>query len=643
MAVNTGETPDTNVPPAPSAPSQAHAFQQPPFQQTQQTQQAQPGMEKRWSFRNDRALSPLGNGLGTEDFSKMKEKLADLVKGSHEDLKLELLDFNRSTYTDLDYSVFVIAGYLAKQPNLGIAYHTIIMESTGEKLVPIMGNVNGQPIEIMRAPEEAFNDILANIILSEMRKRFWGQYPNVSFFATDGVVVGRTFTVSNDTHVYRLARNVALAVGTELSMHQPDFTDINLFKLDNDSNLVINIAFQSAPVEDDAGQVIRSDIMIGFSSNSTSNNNRQMMNTPNRSMNISEVNAYMDLLWAPPEYSVPYGAYQQPYQNNNPFQQPNPMMQGQKYVGRLVITNVVSNFGYTPGSILLALYTAMSMQENSNWVQYYRPSPSKGLDLKDVGALGIEANFENNSSGFGTRIDTKSESFTLNMLGLLITNLIRPQLVISIDVPRCGASTWYESVFVAAANGKQGAIDSIVATADDLTNGLFSKRYNPSMPMFVDVGNQVHLGYYNDSAGQRRDIRDIDYLAVANLVGETSPNLIRDWSDTFVQGQYPMDQRLDARKKMIMSFTRESAEFTGFADRVTFSGEFLTTLSRCIQESNMRVQINTPLSGDLFNNARAAANFITTGMIQPGGSMFNINTGFAGYNSQGSGMYSRWY
>ena len=81
-----------------------------------------------------------------------------------------------------------------------------------------------------------------------------------------------------------------------------------------------------------------------------------------------------------------------------------------KYVSRFV-TALESHDILTVGTQLLALLPAMSLRENNQWANAFRPAPfNNGIDLRDIGAIGIEVNFENNPTGVGSRIDTKSAS-----------------------------------------------------------------------------------------------------------------------------------------------------------------------------------------------------------------------------------------
>ena len=594
----------------------------------QQTGQAQQAPKKNLFFKGGMFGSPLGNGQFTEVYKKTKEKLTELFKSANEDFKISVLGIDRVENSSLAYSVLLVCGRLASDTTNTLAYHVLLLEATGDRPMPLLVQVDNQQVEIYRTASDAVDDILIN----EVRKLLNVQMGVKNPIATDVTVVGKQFDPENNSHLYRVARNAALAVGTALEMSQSGFTDINLRDSDLDTNLAINIQFQNTQNEDDVGNVLRSDVMIGFSAVSNTNN-RRSLNSGSANDLISEIDGFIDVMWNP---VVPAGF--------NPYMpmQATGMMPTQKYVARMIITNILCNKTYTPAGVLLALYTALTLSDSNNWVQYFRPIHTQGVDLKDIGALAIEANFENNPSGFGSRVDTKSESFSLGDLGKLVAALIQPGLIYSIDVPESGPETWFESVFAAAADGHASAVEDIVNAANSLTNGNFGKFWTSKRVITPTADGRIHMGHYVDPTGKLRDIRDIDYIAVANLAGETNPQLIQAWSDTFTRLEYKEELRLHHRKKIIMALTRETAEITGFARRITFDSNFLEALAGGIQTCGMSVAINTPLSGDLFSNQRAAAKFMSAGLMNPTQSMFNIRSMMGGGFGQHSHGYTRY-
>ena len=567
----------------------------------------------RWSFHGAGLFAaPISRGVGSEYYNKLKDNLIEIYKQANDQVEIGIIDLDNTAEPALAFSAMVVAMRHKKDMNTGVAYHVLLIEATGEKITPIFETINNQQVEIMRVTSDAIDEVLMSKVLDKVRKAF----PTGPWNSTDATVVPASFNPEDKIAVHRLALNAGLANGTELEIRVNGFKDLNLNTIQNDSTLNINIGFNRQQIEDAVGTPMRSDLLLNFASkkNNQQGQRNVSVNSGDKEVKISELSGFIDLIWSPVN---PMGMF-------NPYAQVQPT-QTQKYAARLVITNLASNFSYTPGSVLLSLVTAMSLRDDNNWIQAFRPTAMTGkeIDMTDIGALNIEANLSNEPSGFGTRIDTKSDNFKLEDLGQLVAALIQPGLIISMDCPESGPQAWYLSLFSAAANGSSAAYNIIYDAANRLTNGSFGKHMPHGTPMFTDMNNRVHVGTWIDRNGNKRDIRDIDHLAVCNLVGDRNPQLIRDFSDTYLRTQYPLPLRLAARKKILSGLTNETATFNGFAQRVTFTAVFLDALIKGIKDTGLGVRVNTPLTGSDFNNQRGVATFANSALLTPGATFMN--------------------
>lgn len=579
-----------------------------------------------WTFGTGLFAAPIARGVGSEYYAKLKTALFEVYKQTDPSVEIQLLDLDNVNEPSLVFSALIVATRNKLRLETGVAFHVLLLEATGEKIPPYFENYNGSQVEVYRVPSDAFDKELIDRALVRVQRA----YPNARAFMVDGVVVPASFNPDNKYAVHSLALNAGLATNTELVIRSKDFQDFNLARRQQDNNLNINIGFNRVQVENAVGEPMRSDVMIAFNSNRNNNQrNNQMVNSGDREVQISRISGFVDLLRVPPPNmqanSSMYGNYYTPQQ------------QGPKqiFAPRLVITNLESTVSYTPASVVLSLATALSLNDNFNWMQAFRPQPTgrNEIDLTDIGALNIDANTMNDPSGFGVRVDTKDNSFQLENLGQLISMMIQPGLIVSLDCPEFGPQSWYLSVFALAANGNTHAYDAVYAAAEELTNGNFGKAFPKGQPMFVDAGNRIHLGTWTDRNGNKRDIRDIDHLAVCNLVGERDAPVIRDWSNTFLNLQQPLLQRLAIRKKLISGLTGDTATFTGFAQRITFTQGFLSALQRGIAACGTTVNVTTPLNSSAFNDQRGVATFANSAMVMPGGQGFTQQAGFRNFNN----------
>lgn len=567
--------------------------------------------------------APISRTVGSEVYSKLRSALEETYKQTTEDVEIALIDLDNVNEPALAFSAIVVALRMKNEPKLGVAYHVLVLEATGDKPAPIYENINGQQIEILRVTSDAMDDVLMKKAEEKVRRAF----PSSSdWFNVDGTVIPANFNPDDKYAVHQLALNAGLACSTELTVRKKGFQDLNLATLPNDSSLNVNITFNRTQIADAVGNPMRSDILISFGSKrNTQGGKYASMNSGDKEVKVSEVSGFVDLVWNSMQSSSPYAVWNQQQQ----------AVPTQKYAARMILTDLKSNMAYTPASVLLSLATSLTVREENNWIQTFRPMApvSNEIDMTDIGALNIEANLLNDPSGYGTRIDTKSDSFKLTDLGQLVAALIQPGLIVSLDCPEFGPQAWYLSPFAAGAHGNVNAQRIIFDAANNLTGGAFAKHFPQGAPMFVDAGNRVHAGTWTDRHGNKRDIREIDLLAVCNLAGDRNPQAIRDWSDTFLKTQFPLAQRLAARKRMISSLTNETAVFTGFYQRVTFSAAFMGAFSEALRETGMAVRVNTPLTGADLNNQRGVAGFAQAALVAPGQTFAN-NGGFGGYQPQ---------
>ena len=558
--------------------------------------------------------APISRSLGSEFYVKLKNGLADAYKITNDPaLEITILDMDRANESALLFSSIIVAMRNKRLPDSGVAYHVLILEATGDLLPPYIETMNNQAVEILRVTADAVDDVFLRIADERIRKAF----PQGPYQMVEAEVVPLDFNPDDTVSVHQLALNIGLAIGTELETTNPNFRDLNLIDIKNDSSLVVNLAFNRSQIAGVDGHPMRSDVLVNFNSSRQRQQRGGPVNTGDREVKISELSGFIDLVWDPiVQQGGMFSAYTQPQVANAT----------QKYAARMVLTNLASDYGYTPGSILLALSTALSARDDNNWIQAFKPVATTGkeIDITDIGAVNIEANLTNEPNGFGTRIDTKADNFRLSDLGQLVAALVRPGLMISLDCPKYGPQYWYLSLFSMAASGSTNAYNLLFDTAQQLTNGHFGKNFKHGTPIFTDLDNYIHNGTWIDNKGQKRDIRDIDHVAVCNLVGERNPQFIREWSDTFLQVQYPLQMRLAARKKMISGLTQDTAVFTGFSHRVTFTGEFLNALIGGIRDTGFQVRVNTPLTGSDISNQRAVAGFAQSALIAPGQSYMSV-------------------
>lgn len=556
-----------------------------------------------------------------------KEKLA-----IDKPLEVVLLPVDNSKETSLYLSGIVVAVRNADDKSMGVSYHTLLLEGSGEPMTPRIENWNNQQIVIDRVAGDVMDAKYAQVVHAIVEKAFPGQQAR----SNSAQVVPKSFNWDDAEALRNLAVNAIYPDVTDLEQHHPAFDDIDLVRWSHDAALQTQINFNEPDRTDYSGLPVRSPLAISLTAVDNTKANNTTVNAQERTKLISRLGGFIDLIWAPdPAVNNPYGMAQQ-----GP---------SYKFSPRFVMTNLENVMRMTPASQLLAVVTALTLRENNNWFPYYQPRPQgaggKAIDLRDIGAINFEANIFNEASGYGSRIDTKGAAFTNQDLGRLLSQAIRPQLTYSLDVSECGSDTWYNEIFAAAAANSMSAQQAILEAANVLTGGFFARAYQTAESPVIVNDDRIHLGYYLGADGQKHDIREIDYLAVLNLQGDTDIGAAQAWSDTFLRTDYPINKRLAERKKMIQDLVRGDVVFTGFARRVTFTGKFLEALAIACKEAGLDTRVTSPSFGGDYTSQRASAGFLPQSAVAPGVSGL-FNQGFsgapAGAFGMGRGFGTRW-
>lgn len=573
--------------------------------------------------------APISRSVNSKIYDKLKAGLEEAYKGADSAMEIVLLDLDKSNEPALAFSSIIIAVRYKDVP-ANVAYHVLTLAATGDKLAPYYENIGSQQVEVIRVYSDAIDDVL----LQKAKNKVAAAFPRARTFFCDATVIPTDFNTEDTDAVHQVALNSGLACTTELQVRGDDWKDMNLAAMAHDTSLGVNLTFNRTQIADVVGNPMRSDIQVTFSSKRNGNQRNSSVNSGDRELKLYEASGFTDMVWAPMQNTNAFGNWN----SNVP-------VQTQKYVARLVITSLRSDLSYTPASMLLALACAQTVRDDNNWIQSFRPMAVQGMDITDIGALNYEANLMNDPSGYGARIDTKEDKFKLPDLGKLAAALVQPGMLISLDCPEYGGESWYTSMFIAASRGDQGAYAWIYRAAMELTNGEFAKNFPNGSVMFINNGNRVHLGTYVNSRNEKRDIRDFDHIAVANLVGDRDPQTLRAWSDTFLREDYPLIQRLAARKRIISALSGETAVFTGMAERVTFSRGFIEALTAGVMATGLPVNVTTPLSNSDFNDQRAVAKFAGSGLVSPGStfqSRGNMGGAYQTAGVYGNGGMHRW-
>lgn len=312
----------------------------------------------------------------------------------------------------------------------------------------------------------------------------------------------------------------------------------------------------------------------------------------------------------------------------------------QRYLPRYIITDVHSSFNFESLELqLLALAQTGLLIRNNVWANAFRPKNTKDLDIHDIGAVGLDLELTEKRA----RISTDPKNFTdRDFHDLIETVFPADKLIIAMDVEESGTLTWLHTILASAAEGDQEAHKAVMAAANAITSGHFETFYDGG-PIGILESGRVPLGYYEDEKGEMRDIRDADYLAVLNILGQGDEEAIIEWCRTQVDDNWHDAARLEQQLKMVREMFGGSVVVKDYARRLNFVSNFIESLALGIERAGIYVNPDNVYQEMGARSARGIKNVGNLTMGSAAGSPFRstMSSGGGRRTTMGNGMGSR--
>jgi len=518
-----------------------------------------------------------------------------------------------------------------------IAYHTLLLSSEMAASSPTRNDSFGYNIETVQAPRTATtvaDEALAQVI----RQKVTNANPQSAVMSADWSALPVSFKMSDDVAIEELFYNCVRACWQELQYKDPNFTYEGLSAIANDNSAVVSIhnnqdqSNQPMHSVDATGLPIRDEILIDFRSEQqrTLTKDMQTENTANV-VEFGQVMAMVSL------NIDPVAARQNQWGGSRNIG-PNDT---QEYTGEITITgfNMLGNVDLA--NTLLMISTAFPLLDTNSrpWLRNFLPrhlqnnNGFKGsFRPRDLGALNYHYRWSDDGQTvlpFGT---SDENTFKMQEFNNLTSMLIQPGAALAIDIPECGATTWFLRAF-AECNDVPAAADTIIKAANGLTDGRFSQFFDTtSRQITVNRPERVLLGYYPDDQGTLQDIRKIDMLYLLNAFGHDDPEIGQKWAATWGQGT---DQALAARAKLIEERVA-GVVWTGIGQHRVFTADFLMSLDKAIGQTGLKIR-NELGREDARMMVRHSA-----GLAQSGALMTNFTSGMfttGSTGNQGGGSY----
>lgn len=562
---------------------------------------------------------PLGRQGGTVRLNDLYERADRVVsKVNSSEIKLSVIKLDHQ-----EHSLYVPAIVLVGR-NLGVtngkvfAYAMLLeQEQTAE---PEVRSQNGYKIIIPVVTGTAWDSKYAEAVKRHVAVTCGVKQEEVVAFSACVVPKDLDFSAPDQNSVNpnltNLLANAGFAVNTKLTEER----GLPIFRLQGSAPnevMVVEPKFSRNLKKNLVGREMRADIELTFSLKQQQQKNHSLNGGENASRVFGTMTGYIDFL------SV--------INENQPGAWGNQAQVVNKSSPLFVITSM---FTAQAGSIhgqLTMLMSAATMAANDEWVNslYERHLASKrsgeALDIGEVGGLNIEANLPiyrpkeatGMNQAFGPIIDTRVADFDRARYIGLVQQLCHQDMFIAIDAPNVGAESWYTDLFRASSlNNEIGrwSTQRIFQALQELTNNKFAIHFQAltrNTQLWISDPVTIHNGYYISRNGnERRDIRDIDQLAINNCLGATDPLACARWASTFMPG-VDQERALTERKEMIEQICGGSNNvvYTGYSTRLFLNPAVIKAMMMCAAEAKFNMRFASAYQTGLGNFNNHAFNF----------------------------------
>lgn len=597
--------------PAPPAPVEQPKVSQQPVQSPKSFE----GKKMNFNSLFNRSVPGVARTSLSRSMALLIETIDDLTKNeSYSGVKFDFIELDADASHLRISALVVVASPTDAGARKVVGYHVLLLAATAKHDYIKQGDFAGVKYDKLMVPGDGYDATMRQIIDERIRAKF----PNFEIAAGEASVIPEDMPLDDQGLINGMLSNATIAASSVMLVRQPSHDKFTLAGTDG-GTLGVAIKTSYAHFRDLANQPIRSNVVLelntGNPASQNQNNDNSVYNDPNSSKVIGQVTGYIDLVW-------------------NPVQAVSSQLLGQvpgitaNYTPRKIITNIDSESTNDLSMLSLLLGTVQSLNENERWIQLLIRQHKDGdihrtggVNLSDLGALGLEANQQKPElfptiaeQARGQRFPTDGAGANDALLNTIVQHYVRTgnSLSVAMDIAENGPNTWLTSVFLAAARGDKLAENEIVSAIDLLTGGNFTPRFKALNggvmgQLMINDNCFINNGTWLSESGVR-DIRDFGYLEILNMTGDSGLDTIRDWSDMQVNQSVDPMFRL-AKSRDLLSMLVSSMKITGRSARVTFNQTTLLALAQSIADVGVRFDVQSSTAAPM-GSTRHTAGFL---------------------------------
>lgn len=560
---------------------------------------AAPAASNIWDFGDDLVDSPLVNAIGSEALNRFNTVLGTMEKRGAE---IKLTGIDNSVETGWRYSTVVLS--MLDPRNGVVAYYPMMVEETmnGELTGTSvrLGN-SDRTVTVQPVPTDGMDaSYVARI--SEQVQEQWSGSTASKFLYVPGLLLPKgLFKLDNDEEIAKVLKRAADSCRSLLAEMQPGFADVNLANHRGNTQVRVRSTADRADLKDTVGLPVIQDVEIVLAGQSEAAaaaqvNQLQAALTVNNAAGAVEqrfgrASVYFDARMLPARQGfMAMGGGVDPRELTR------------RFVNEIVLSSVELNKISTSASLMLMVsmvaaiveprvFKGLQYSQLQQAVQLY--GGNQGFIPTNLGMLNLYAGYATPPGTANMPYDLLSNTSSPREFLEFTDNVFTEGIAVSIDIQRMGAQASYTSILAACARDEAWALAFFKDSLQKLTGNKFAtKFFGPgnegaaltSEHIFAERNNTIFTGYYPAKVGNETrdlDLRHINLVAVINRFGQSDPDMVTKWVQSFLVANIDPTLRMANRREVIEAYTNGSAVFTGMAERNTFNPVLLATITAC--------------------------------------------------------------
>lgn len=499
------------------------------------------------------ALSRNANGAALEGFTKV---MGEVIAEADKSLKLELFPLDNQA-TGLIYSILVVKGEYDNHA----AHYSYIIAASAEPRAPKIYKENNREVEIPVVPGDIYNSELVAKIQELLGNKLSGR----TLTDVGSCVLPVDFDYTSADSVRNIVHSGVSAIADFLRgvAGQDDYFNAADYAA---ASFRGRLVFNGGDVEDALGQPLRTNFRLTLTG-SEQNNRSEILQSDTQ---LASASGYINLRYV--------GQQQIPGPTGHP------VLTTQRLIPVVNVTStVVEQDILSPELHLVSLALNCILGRNEAWRHVFRPT--KGDEFSAV-----LSNLDGLSSDVEQPIKSKDPAgFDLN--GFLNT-FVFPTPVYRMDIEESGAQTWLNEMIREACRGNGEAYNLVIGTANRMTNNAFGSLFPAGEPIGMLENDRTILGVYRDRTGRKRDLREIDKLALDNM-NPDDPTVGIEYERTLDANYAAMPIRIAERVALLRRQLADQLTITGYATPVILNPKFLMALFLGMEKAGLQVRLDS--------------------------------------------------